>query len=338
MRRIHWVLALGLMSAAPPLLAAEKTTIRLATVVPRDSNWHDILRDMGEKWRQASGGLVQVRVIAGTLGDEPELIRRMRIGQIDAAAVSTVGLGSIDLATQAMHIPLAFQSLDEMAHVLDQLAPELEKVMEERGFVVLNWVEVGWVYFFTTAPVEHPDDLRNLRMFVWNTDAKSPEIWKSAGFRPVPLSTTDILPSLQTGMIHSVTAPPVIHLANQWFALTGYMTDMAWAPLSGATIVNRSAWEKIPVELRPRLKQIARETGEALRSEARRLERDAIRAMTERGLTVVALSPEARREWQELAEAQYPKIRGDLIPAEYFDQVIRLRDEHRAATHLPSGP
>lgn len=308
----------------------QQIEVRLASIVPRDSNWHHILSEMGRQWEEASAGKVRVRIIAGVQRDEPELIRQLRIGLIHSAAVSTVGLGSIDQATQALHIPLAFASQEEMNYVLDRLAPRLELILEGKGYIVLNWVEVGWVYFFTKRPVARPDDLRRLKLFVWNTDAKAPELWKAAGFHPIPLAPTDILPSLQTGMIDAVTAPPVFHLANQWFALTPYMTDMPWAPLSGATIISKSTWEKIPPEVRPRLKEIARETGKQLRGEIRRMEEEAIRIMAQRGLEVVRVPTEARQEWQRLVEAQYPLIRRELIPAEDFDEVIRLRNEYRA--------
>lgn len=312
-------------------LHAQKVVVQMATVAPRDSLWHNLLEEMGDEWRKASGGQVRLRVFPGTMGDEPDIVRKMGIGQLQAAALSTVGLGAIDTATQALHIPLAFESHEEVDYVMDRLAPRLEKVLEERGYVVLNWGEVGWLRFFSKSPVVRPDDLRKQKMFLWNTDAKSEGIWRRLGFQPVPLGSTDILPALQTNMIGAVANAPIFHLAGQWFALTGYMTDMLWAPLTGATVISKSTWEKIPAEHRPKLMQIARETGERLKQEVRKMERDAIQAMVKRGVKVVKVPPDALREWKILAESQYPTIRRELIPSEYFDMVMGLRNEYRTS-------
>lgn len=310
---------------------AQSLQIRLATVVPKDSTWHTLLQEMGEKWRQAWGGKVQLRIYAGTQGDEPDIIRRMRIGQLHAAAVSTAGLGSIDAASQALHIPLAFSSYEELDYVQEHISARVEKALLAKGFVVLNWGDAGWVRFFTKTPVQYPADMKKLKLFVWATDSTTADMWKDAGFQTLPLASTDILPALQTGMISALPVPPLVALTNQWFALTRHMTDLKWAPLTGATIITKEAWEKIPADARPALAQIAREIGEKMKKEVRRLEQEAIQAMVKRGLKIVPVPPDALKEWQTLTEEVYPRIRREMIPPEYFDEVLKLRDEFRAS-------
>jgi TRAP-type C4-dicarboxylate transport system substrate-binding protein len=312
---------------------ARALVIKLATVAPKDSAWSDYLQEVDRKWREASNGTVQLRIYAGTLGDESDIMRRIRIGQIDAATVTTVGLATVDPSATAMHIPLAFDSSKELHYVEDRITPDIEKVLREKGIVVINWGEGGWVRFFTKTPLQRPADLRKLKLFVWATGdtTRAEEIWKAVGVKPVPLSTVDILPALQTDLITAYQAPPLAALANQWFAFTNYMTDMKWAPLVGATIVSTDAWSKIPSGLQPRLMQIARDAGKRLDARVRQTEAAAIEAMTKRGLKLVPVPPDALQEWQKLTLSLYPEIRGRMIPVQYFDKVLHLRDEHRAS-------
>lgn len=319
---------------------AETLIIKLATVAPAGSTWHQYLQDLDAEWNRASEGRVRLKIYAGTLGDEDDIVRRLRIGQIDAATVSTAGLATIHEAGAALGIPLAFKSYDELDYVQEHMAPIMEEALRRKGIVVLNWGDAGWVHFFTSEPVRRPADLRQERLFVWDAvgAAEKERLWKKAGFHPVPLSTVDIIPALQTGMVTAYQAPPIAALASQWFPFTDSMTDLRWAPLIGATIITIRAWSHIPADLRPELRKLAEAAGDRLRESVRRLEQDAIAAMEERGLEVVEVSPENYDEWEEIARAVYPEIRGSVVPARYFDEVLRLRDEFRARhSHVEEG-
>lgn len=313
--------------------SAKNVVIKLATVAPKDSTWHEFLLDLDDKWREASGGTVRLKIFAGTLGDEDDIMRRIRIGQLDAATVTSAGLSTVHAAAKAFHIPLAFASYEELDYVQSRIAKTLEAVLKEKGIIVLSWGDAGWVHFFTKSPVRYPDDLRKQKLFVWAAgDATAvEELWKKMGFKPVPLSSVDMLPALQTGMITAYQAPPLAALANQWFAFTDSMTDLKWAPLTGATVISTRAWSRVPADLRPILLKLTQEAGVKLRNDVRELEQNAIAAMIKRGLQVVPVPPEALKEWEALTRSVYADIRGKIVPAEYFDEVLRLRDEFRAS-------
>ncbi len=317
---------------------ADNVVIKIATVAPPQSAWHDYLQQINEAWRQVSNGQVELKIYAGTLGDEGDIMRRIRIGQIDAATVSTVGLATIDPAATALHIPLAFSSYQEIDYVREHISAQVEQVLREKGIVVLNWGEGGWVRFFSNTPIQYPDDLKKQRLFIWSTGdtTQAEEIWKNLGVKPVPLSSVDMLPALQTGMITAYQAPPLLALANQWFAFTKFMTDMRWAPLLGASVISTRAWAQVPAELQPKLLQAAREAGRALDKKVRTQEQQAIDAMVKRGLTPVPISAETLKAWEKFTLAVYPEIRSKVVPAKYFDEALRLRDEYRA-THAKAG-
>ena len=256
----------------------------------------------------------------------------MRVGQLDAAAISTNGLSAIDASTRALHIPLAFASDAELAYVQSAIGRELEPRLLERGFRVLMWAEVGWVHFFSREPVVTPDDLRRQKLFVWSSGGggAGESLWQDMGFDTISLTSIDILPALQTGMISAFGSAPVMALANQWFPFTPYMTELEWAPLVGAIVVSDRSWQKVPAEYRNEFLAIMRDQGEKMRAATRELDRQARNAMVDRGLQVVPVPDNAREQWLRLARTGYPQIRGSLVPEQVFDRVIELRDEFRA--------
>lgn len=326
-------LALCAFLAATPLMAAPSSgvTLKMGTLAPEGSSWHLILKDMGEKWKTAPGGGVQLKIYpGGVLGDEPVVIQKMRIGQIQAGVLTMAGLSHIDKAGFALCLPMMYKSYEELDYVREKMRPYLEKRLLAKGFVVLNWGDAGWVYFFGKTPITSLDDLRKMKFFVWAGDGDSVNLWKSAGFSPISLSSTDIMPGLQTGLINCFDTTAISALSFQWFPLAPNMTNIKWAPLIGATVVSKKAWDKIPMAARDQLKKAALEAGERMKVEIRSADDKAIGIMKEKGLKVVEVTPEQYAQWQKLFEDAYPQMVGKLTPKESFDLAMKYRNEFRA--------
>jgi len=325
------LVALLAVTLAAPAQAAQ-TVVKMATLAPEGSSWYRVLQEMGEEWRKASGGAVVLRIYpGGVAGDEDAMIRKMRVGQIQAAAITGIGLAYLDRSFYALHIPMMYASDEEFDYVRDRYAPVLEKHMAEKGFVVLNWGDAGWVHFFSKMPVVTPAEAKALKLFMWSGDTTLVQLYKETGFHPVPLSTADLLPSLQTGMVNGFSSTPLASLAFQWFGLAPNMADLRYAPLTGATVIEKKAWEKIPAELRPKLLEASRAAGKKLRVEIRRLNQEALAVMVKNGLKVHDVPPEVQAQWRKMVEDIHPRVRGNIMPAEAFDAVKGYRDEYRAA-------
>lgn len=327
------ILATGLLAGWPApreVSAQAPIVVRMATLVPDGSSWHLVLKETAEKWRQLSGGRVSVRLFpGGVAGDDPDVVRKMRLGTLNAGVLTSVGVAEIDKSVYALGIPLAFDSYEEVYWVHERMRPKLEAALEQKGFVVLNWVDGGWVHFFTQKPVAVPDDLRALKLFSWAGDAQSVEVWRSAGFKPVPLPSTEIATALQTGLVQALGSPPQVAVISQFFNHARYMTDLRWQLLLGATLVSKATWDKIPADLQPQLRQATLEAGARLQKEIREAEARDVQAMQKRGLSVVPVSAAQRAQWAKLTESLYPTIRAKVVPAEAFDEALRLRAEYR---------
>jgi TRAP-type C4-dicarboxylate transport system substrate-binding protein len=313
--------------------AGSPMRVRLGTLAPRGSSYAKHLVAMGEQWRQAPGGGVLLTVYPdGVMGSEADMVRRMRLGQLQAGMLTATGLAEIEPAvTGLQYMPMMFRSLEEVDYIGARLQPMLEKRLEEKGFVVLFWGDTGWVRFFSKQPVIRPDDLKKAKLFVGAGRPADLESYRAVGCNPVPLETVDILPSLQTGLINAVPLPPSIALAGQVDGVAPHMLDLAWAPLVGAAVMTKKTWDAIPLEARDTVRKAAKETGTLLTVDGRRESAESIEAMRKRGLQVHAVTVEVEAEWRQVVEAAYPKIRGVIVPADIFDQVVTQLTAFRAA-------
>jgi len=328
----RWACVLAAASVLSSGAARSGVTIVMGTVAPSDSPWHKVLKQMGEDWKKASNGEVALKVLAdGSLGDELAMVQKLRAGVLSGIAISGAGLPEIEPAVMAFQVPMMFDSYAELDYVRERIAPRLEKSIEDKGFIVLNWGDVGWIHFFSKQPARTLDDFRKTKLYIVAGDAKAENFYKLAGFKPVPLSATDILPMLQTGVIDAFDVPPLYALSGQLFGLAKHMSDVRWAPLVGATLVSKKAWEKIPAALRPKLLAAARVAGEKFQTDIRALSDQAISEMEKRGLVVVKTTDAERASWQREAEGVWPRLRGAYVPPELFYEVKRIRDEFRAS-------
>ncbi len=316
--------ALALL-AAP---ATGQTAIKLAVVVPDGSVWDKALEGMGEEWRTATAGRVELRIYpGGRAGDEAEVVRKMRIGQLQAATLTLGGLEEIDPAFGVFGVPFLFDSWEELYAVLDALEGELAARLEAKGFVLLHWGSGGWVHLFSKQPIRTLDDLRAQKLWVWAGDDARVQLWRRSGFQPVPLAATDIMTGLETGLIAVVPNPPLVALAFQWFRQLPSMLELGLAPLAGATVVTRQAWNRVSAADQEALRTAARRTQELLEREVPRQDLEAVEQMKQRGLTVT--SPADPAEWRRAGETFVSQVRTDL-PADVFARLLAARDDWRA--------
>lgn len=313
------------LGAAP---AGAPTVVKMASLVPKGSEWHNILLEMADKWKTASDGKVTLTIYAGqTMGDDPDVIRKMKLGSLQAALLASVG--EVDRSVYALQVPMMYGSYEEVDYVLEKMTPRLNKAYEDKGFVVLNWTDAGWIHFFTKKPVTKPDDLKPLKLFAWAGDNDVIETYKAAGFNPVPLPSTEVSTALQTGLVEAMPAPPQAAVILQWYTHANNMTDVKWALLLGATVITKQAWEKIPADLHPALLQASQEAGQKIRDVTRKNGLRDVEAMQKRGLKVVHVDEKAEAEWRKAAENAYPRIRGTVVPTAVFDEAQKYLAEYR---------
>lgn len=334
-----WLAILMLLAAAHASWAADEMVIKMATIAPQNSEWHQVLQEMGAAWEKASRGQVQFRLYpGGVAGDDADVVRKMRLGTLNMALLSSDGLTDIDRSVLALQVPLAYANYRELDCTIEQLGPQIEKQIEARGFVLLGWSDAGWAHFFTKEPVRTPDDMKKLKMFVWAGDDRYAELWKKAGFNPVPLPSTEISTALQTGLVNAVTSTVQGVVLLQWYRQVKYMTDLNWAVFLGAIVVAKPTWEKLPADVRPLLKEAARKACRRLSEFSRQSEARDIEVLQKHGVQVVTVDNAVLDQWRQLIDGVLPQVRGSFLPAEALDAALKRRDQCRRQAGKAGGP
>jgi TRAP-type transport system periplasmic protein len=323
--------ALVLAGAAAPA-RAQTVTIKLGSMVPDGSAWHGLLKQLGDEWSKASDGKVKLKIFPnGVAGSEGDMVRKMRVGQLQAAALTVVGLHDIETSPQAVATPGLMTTEEEFAYAFEKMQPTWEKRFLDKGFVTLMWGDTGSVHMFFSKEVKTAAELKGIRVFAWAGDPYANKAWELAGFQPVVLSSTDIMPSLSTGMIQGFGATPIMAFSARWYEGAKFMLNASYGHLPGATIVAKETWEKIPAELRPKLLEIARQIGVKVNTEVNKMQADALDQMKKNGLKVINLSEADTKLWEAQQEKTWAAVRGGVCTEADFDAVKRTRDEYRAA-------
>lgn len=331
---LYFTLTLACLIPLNRAVAAAPVKVRLATLAPKGSSYTRHIQVMGEAWRKAPGGGALLTIYPdGTMGSEADMVRRMRLGQLQAAMVTMSGLLEIEPGVAGLQsMPKVFRTIEEVDFIEEKMQPMLEKRLEAKGFIVLFWSDTGFVRFFSKQPVVTPDDLRKTKLFVAANRPAELDIYRFVGCNPVPLEVADTLPSLQTGLIDCVAMPPSIALAIQLDSVAPHMLDMNWVPLVGAAIITKKTWDTFPLVTQAVLRKTALEAGKLIKADGRRESTESIEAMRKRGLKIHTLTPELDAEWDQTVAKSYPKVRGGAVPADIYDEVVNQLKTFRA-TH-----
>jgi TRAP-type transport system periplasmic protein len=319
--------ALLIICGAGTSSAQKSVTLKLASVVPENSIWDKNLKQMAAEWSQATGGRVSLTVFAGgSQGDEPTVLRKMRVDALQAAALTGVGLGTIDASFNVFDVPFFFDSYDELNEVTAKLTPEIRKRVEAKGFILLNWGHGGWIQVFTKKPVRTLDELKKTKLWTSAGNDRMVQWFKANGFEPRAMAMTDIMTGLTTGMVEAVPTTPLAAMLFQYYRQTPNMIDLGLGPVVGATIITRKAWNAIPAADRPKLLASAAAVQKRLQDDVPKQDVAAIAAMKKSGLTVT----EARGpEWRQALDALAKTMRGEMVPPDMFDLAVKARDAYR---------
>jgi TRAP-type C4-dicarboxylate transport system substrate-binding protein len=314
---ITTILALSLL-----LTHSSALTIKLGSLAPNGSPWDKALRKISAQWSSISKGKITLKIYPGGIaGGEGDMLRKMRIGQLHAAGLTGIGMCRVFSGILAVQLPLLVRTDEELYYVLEKMKPKFEKELEAKGFTVLIWSKVGWVHFFSKKPVVTPDDLKKHKLWNYAGDPDGTQAWKKAGFHPVPLSVTELMTSLQSGMVDAFSTTPLSAAAYQWFGLAKNMCGMKWAPLIGGIVVSTKTWKKIPEKMRIKLLDAARQIGNEIQAEIDNADVQAITIMKQHGLKVHPVSRDVETQWLSVVQSGFNMVIGKSVDEASYNEV-----------------
>tara|TARA_B100000809_G_scaffold44000_1_gene38307 strand:- start:5432 stop:6412 length:981 start_codon:yes stop_codon:yes gene_type:complete len=325
---INFIKTIFLLIICSGMLISKPIIIKLATLAPEGTEYYNLLLEMGQRWQEETNGEIILRIYPnGVVGRESDTIRKMRIGQIQASAMSSIGLADLTDQIQAFTIPMVFKDYDDIEKVKEVMFDDISNGLSESGFKLLFLVDIGWVYWFSANEIAVPEDLRNAKIYTTAGDYVTVELFKRFGFNAIPVSETDILISLQTGMINSMQTVPILSLSSGWFALMPNMLDLKWAVFIGAVIIDERVWSKIRPEHQKVMMEVAQEIGKKYQENGRKTDAQAIEMMKKYGMKVKTPTDEELKIWEDFKEEIIPDVIDAYVPKEVYDKVISAIDE-----------
>jgi TRAP-type C4-dicarboxylate transport system substrate-binding protein len=301
--------------------------IKLASVAPEASPWGRALNQLAVDWREISNGRIRVRVYHNAIaGDETDILRKMRIGQLQAAVLTSSGMKQVVPEVFSVSVPLMISSEEELDYVMERIRPDIEAEFEDNRLHVLAWSRAGWVHFFSKQPVTYPDDLKSQRLAADPSDQELLQAFRIMGYRPIPVPQQELLTSLNSGLVDAFYTSPLVAAGFQWFGLAPNMLGLKVAPFLGAIVITDAAWRRIPDAMKNDLLAAAHSVAAEIEHEVHELEIEALATMQRFGLSIQPVTPAMEAAWEQDV-SRYSEAMLDVFEPEMTARVRRLLEE-----------
>lgn len=281
---------LAMLLTAGVFAAEKKTIIKFASVAPDGSTWMNIMEEFAEEVTEKTGGAIEFKFYPGGVsGDEKDVLRKMKINQINAAGFTSQGLGEVVKEVRLLNLPFIFNTYKQIDHVMAKMSPFFEAEYQKKGYTVLGWPEVGFAYVFSKDKVESLEDFRKVKMWIWGDDQLVNSLFKNIGIVPIPLALSDVNQSLQTGLIEGVYGSPLSAIAMQWNTSVKNMLDIKVANVPGGILINNKTWASLNEEQKKVIKEAGKKHFSKLTRASRKENEEAIAALKKTGTKISAI-------------------------------------------------
>jgi TRAP-type transport system periplasmic protein len=315
---------------APAAVTAQPLEIKIATLAPEGSSWMKTFEAINAEVSKKTNAEVSFKFYpGGVLGDEKDMLRKMQIGQIQGAALTSAGLSAIFGEMDVFQIPFLFQSYNEVDFVIKEMNGFFREGFEKNGHVLLGWSEGGFVRLMSTKPIATLDDLKKVKVWTWADSPMTKAIFDEAGISAIPLSVPDVLVGLQTGLVDVVYAPPTGAIALQWFTKTKYMTDVNLIYLVGGVVIKKNVFEKLSPASQEILMEVFRRQMAELKTTIRKENQEAIQVMVKHGVKIIKPTPEQVADFIHVSEKAMQKLEGKSFSKELRDEVTAKIEAYR---------
>jgi TRAP-type C4-dicarboxylate transport system substrate-binding protein len=315
----------------PPAASVAKTLeIKIATLAPGGSSWMKTFHSIDAEVREKTDKQVGFKFYpGGVLGDEKDMLRKMHIGQIHGAALTSAGLSAIFNEMDVFQIPFLFESYHEVDYVTEEMGAFFQKGFDENGYILLGWSEAGFVHLMSTTPVATLDNLRKAKVWTWADSPMTKVIFDEANVSAIPLSVPDVLVGLQTGLVDVVYAPPTGAISLQWFTKIKYMTDVNLIYLIGGLVIQKKMFNKISPDHQKILLETCRRRLNELKTTIRQENQEAIQVMVKHGVKIITPTPAQVADFKKVSDQAMQRLEGKSFSKRIREEVITKIEAYR---------
>ncbi len=314
-----------------PIFGQRRQILKIASVAPEGTPYGAALNRMAADWAAATNGEVELRIYHnGVAGSEEDIIRKIKLGQLQGGVLTSFGLNLITPEMLALSTPFTIRNEGELNAVIEGIRPALERNIEEEGFVSIAFSKAGWIKIFSKNPVFLPADLKVQTLATDPTQPALTQAFKSMGFNVIPLDMNEILMALNSGMAEAVYSSPLLIGGLQAFAIADNMASINICPFVGGMVLSRNAWRQIPDRYKADLMAINRRMEEELNVSIQQLEADAIRTMNGLGLVINTTTPAQEEVWYRETAAGIQSQIGVTFDRAVYNQIMLILNEYRS--------
>lgn len=304
--------------------------IKLGTLAPEGSSWMKTFNALNTEVMKKTENKVQFRIYpGGVLGDETDMLRKLKIGQIQGAALTSGGLSAFFKEIDVSQVPFLFQTYEEVDFVLKKMDSFFRKGFEDNGYMLLGWSEAGFIYLMSTVPIASVADLKKAKVWIWEDSQMSKAIFDEAGVKAIPLSIPDVLVGLQTGLVEVVYAPPTGAISLQWFTKVKYLTDVPLIYMAGGVVVKKDIFKQIPQPSQNFILEIFQQQLNQLKVITRNENRDAVKVMVKNGVKIITPSKDQIDEYKRVSNKAMGLISGPTFSKKVLDEVTSFLESYR---------
>jgi len=268
---------------APEAAPEPAHQLRIATLAPRQSGLGVAFQELRKQLKERTDGQVELKMYhGGVAGDEMTVVRKMRVGQLDGALLTSTGLGALVPQVLVLQAPGLITNYPVLDDVREKLGPAFEELFDKAGYELISWGDSGQVRIFSTHKIQHPNDLRNVRPWVWRGSPTMKAFIEAAGANGVTMGLPEVFSALQTGMVDTVIASSIGVLAFQWHTRLKTMTKPGGGIVVGAYVIKKDRLATLPKAAQDHIRQSAREHAAEFREGGRKLDEEASGALAGR--------------------------------------------------------
>ncbi|MBT7610336.1 MAG: TRAP transporter substrate-binding protein DctP [Bacteriovoracaceae bacterium] len=297
---------------------ASAVTLKIGVLVPEGTTWAKNLKKMAKEIKKATNKKVKIKIyFGGAQGDEPDVLRKIRIGQLGGGVFTGKTLGDINGDVRVMEVPFIFMNDRSKAlKTLNSMAPYFNKSFEKNEFTNLGFFELGMVYFVSQKKTPSIDSMKGIKIWAWEGDQLVSSMISAMNLVSVPLPLPDVLSSLSTGIVEAAYAPPLGIIALQWNTKIKYLVDFPLAYATGAILISKKKWAKISVENQKIVKAISAKYIKHINAGNIKDNEDALEAIKGLGVEFVKFQDTDIARAKKYRDSIVKKLKGKLFSAD----------------------
>jgi TRAP-type C4-dicarboxylate transport system substrate-binding protein len=314
---------------------AGATVFKIATVSPDGTGWMLAMRAGADEIQQKTEGRVVFKFYpGGVMGNDDNVMRKIRIGQLQGGAVTASGLVDIAPDVGIYGLPYLFSSLQQVDYVRSRMDSRLMAGLEDKGFVSFGFAEGGFTYMMSDRELDTVEDVRKQKVWIPEGNKVGEAVFSSADISPVILPLSDVLIGLQTGLIDTIITSPIAAIALQWHTRVSYVVDEPLSYFAALMVLDKKKFDKLSQKDQQLVRDIMTRVFRTIDEQNRKDNIAAREVLIKQGLKFVPLSPSAKKQWHAIGEKAMKKLeQQNNYSKDIYDTIMKLLDESGQSAH-----